>query len=146
MLTGHSVEAMWMVMEEALRRNDGKLFETLAGRFRHLLEMSWDYVFDGCGDGSFHVFDGKKHPQGPDYDVKTMWGHCEAMIGCMMILEHTGAVWVREWYERLRRYTLKVMPVPGHGVWRQAVDRFGKDVKRVGVSTKRKDNFHQRGI
>lgn len=35
------------------------------------------------------------------------------------------------------------MPVPGHGVWRQAVDRTGKDLKRAGVSTKRKDNFHQ---
>ena len=35
------------------------------------------------------------------------------------------------------------MPVPGLGVWRQAVDRQGKDLKRVGVSTKRKDNFHQ---
>jgi hypothetical protein len=31
----------------------------------------------------------------------------------------------------------------GHGVWRQAVDRSGKDVKRVGVSSKRKGNFHQ---
>ena len=35
------------------------------------------------------------------------------------------------------------MPVAAHGVWRQAVDRRGKDVKRVGISTKRKDNFHQ---
>ena len=31
----------------------------------------------------------------------------------------------------------------GHGVWRQAVDRRGKDLKRVGISTKRKGNFHQ---
>jgi len=72
-----------------------------------------------------------------------MWAHCDAMIACMMVLEHAGAAWARQWYERLRAYTLKVMPVPGHGVWRQAVDRSGKDLKRVGVSVKRKDNFHQ---
>ena len=35
------------------------------------------------------------------------------------------------------------MPVAGLPVWRQAVDRRGKDIKRVGISTKRKDNFHQ---
>jgi hypothetical protein len=31
----------------------------------------------------------------------------------------------------------------GHGVWRQAVDRQGNDLERVGVSAKRKGNFHQ---
>ena len=35
------------------------------------------------------------------------------------------------------------MPVAAHGVWRQAVDRRGNDVKRVATSTKRKDNDHQ---
>jgi len=38
---------------------------------------------------------------------------------------------------------LKTMANTGHGVWRQAVDRRGKDLKRVGISTKRKGNFHQ---
>ena len=56
---------------------------------------------------------------------------------------HTGARWAGEWYERLWTYALRVMPVPGHGVWRQAVDRYGKDIKRVGVSTRRKDNLYQ---
>lgn len=105
--------------------------------------MCWDYIFDGLADGNFHVFGTKTQPRGPEYDVKTMWAHCEAMVACLMVFEHTGAEWARQWYERLRAYTLKVMPVPGHGVWRQAVDRQGKDLKRVGVSTKRKDNFHQ---
>ena len=59
------------------------------------------------------------------------------------MLEYTGESWAKDWYDRARAFTLKTMPVPEHGVWRQAVDRFGKDVKRVGISTKRKDNFHQ---
>jgi len=137
MLTGHTVETLWIVMAEALRRGDRKLFDEAAGRIRRFLEMCWDHICDGWADGNFRV------ASGPDYSVKTMWAHCEAMIACLMIFEHTGAAWAREWYERLRAYTLKVMPVPGHGVWRQAVDRSGKDLKRVGVSTKRKDNFHQ---
>lgn len=143
MLTGHSVETLWIVMAEALRRGDRKLFDEAAGRIRRFLEICWDTVNGGWADGNFHVFGTKKQPRGPEYDVKTMWAHCEAMIACMMIIEHTGAAWASKWYERLRAYTLKVMPVPGHGVWRQAVDRSGKDLKRVGVSAKRKDNFHQ---
>ncbi len=143
MLTGHAIETLWLLMADALRRQDRQTFETAAGRVRHFLEMCWDYVFDGLADGNFHVFGTKTQPRGPEYDVKTMWAHCEAMVACLMVFEHTGATWAREWYERLRAYTLKVMPVSGHGVWRQAVDRTGKDLKRVGVSTKRKDNFHQ---
>jgi mannose/cellobiose epimerase-like protein (N-acyl-D-glucosamine 2-epimerase family) len=143
MFVGHSVETLWIVMAEALRRGDRKLFDEAAGRVRHFLELCWDRVHDGWADGNFHAVATNKHPRGPDYSVKTMWAHCDAMIACMMVLEHTDAAWAREWYERLRAYTLKVMPVSGHGVWRQAVDRSGKDLKRVGVSAKRKDNFHQ---
>jgi mannose/cellobiose epimerase-like protein (N-acyl-D-glucosamine 2-epimerase family) len=72
-----------------------------------------------------------------------MWAQCEAMVACMMILEHTGEAWAREHYEHVREFTLRTMPCPEHGVWRQAVDGFGMDVQRAGVSAKRKDNFHQ---
>jgi mannose/cellobiose epimerase-like protein (N-acyl-D-glucosamine 2-epimerase family) len=72
-----------------------------------------------------------------------MWAHCEILIACMMILEHTGEVWAKEWYERTRAYVLRTMANTGHGVWRQAVDRKGRNIDRVGVSTKRKGNFHQ---
>jgi len=143
MLTGHSVEALWLVMSEALRIKDRALFNMAKDRIRRLLEMCWDYVFGGWGDGDFFVFSTAKHGRGPDFDVKTMWAHCEAMLACMMILEYTAEAWAKEWYERLRAFALKTMPCAARGVWRQAVDRFGKDVKRVGVSTKRKDNFHQ---
>lgn len=137
MLTGHTVETLWIVMAEALRRGDKKLFDEAAGRVRRFLELCWDSVHGGFADGNYRV------GRGPDYGVKTMWAQCEAMIACMMVREQTGAAWAREWYDRLRAFTLKVMPVPGHGVWRQAVDRSGKDLKRIGVSAKRKDNFHQ---
>jgi N-acylglucosamine 2-epimerase len=143
MFTGHSIETLWIVMDEALRQRDRALFDRAAPRIRRLLEMSWDHVFTGLGDGNYRVFGDAKHPQGPDYSVKTMWAHCEAMIACMMILERAAQPWAGEWYERLRAFTLRTMPRPEHGVWRQAVDRLGKDVKRAGVSTKRKDNLHQ---
>jgi mannose/cellobiose epimerase-like protein (N-acyl-D-glucosamine 2-epimerase family) len=143
MLSGHSVETLWMIMDEARRRRDRTLFDTAKSRVRRILEMCWDHVFGGFGDGNFNVFGSQKHVQGPDFNVKTMWAQCEAMVASMLALQYTAEPWAADWYQRVRQYTLKTMPVPAHGVWRQAVDRFGKDVKRVGVSTTRKDNFHQ---
>ena len=142
MFAGHSLETMWIVLREALRSKDRGLFDTLVARIRRLLEMCWDYVFEGWGDSDYFVFNSAKHHQGPDFAVKTMWAHCEILVACLLVLEYTGQPWAAEWYDRARAFTLKTMPVAGCGVWRQAVDRLGKDVKRVGLSTKRKDNFH----
>ena len=60
-----------------------------------------------------------------------------------MILEHTGETWAKEFYERTRDYCIRTMADTGHGVWRQAVDRFGKNKQRPGITIYRKDNFHQ---
>jgi len=143
MFTGHALEALWIVMHEALRTKDRALFNTTKTRVRRLIEMCWDYVFDGWGDGNFFALDTPEHGRGPQFEVKTMWAHCEVLIACMTVLEYTGEVWAKEWYERTRDYLLGTMANTGHGVWRQAVDRRGNDLKRVGVSEKRKGNFHQ---
>lgn len=143
MFTGHSLEALWMVLDEALRCNDKKLFETCKNRIHHLIEMNWDYVFGGLCTENYYVFSSDGKCAGPAYDYKVMWAHCEMLIATMMILEHTGEIWAQEWYERGRKYCLKTMANTPHGVWRQATDRFGKDKKRPGISIYRKDNFHQ---
>jgi mannose/cellobiose epimerase-like protein (N-acyl-D-glucosamine 2-epimerase family) len=143
MFAGHALESLWIVMHEALRIRDRPLFDTTKARIRRLIEMCWDYVFDGWGDGNFFVHDMPEHRRGPQFEVKTMWAHCEILIATMTVLEYTGEVWAKEWYERARGYLLRTMANTGHGVWRQAVDRYGSEVKRVGVSEKRKGNFHQ---
>ena len=143
MFTGHSLEALWMVLAESIRRNDKQLFETCKKRIRHLIEMNWDYVFDGWCTQHYYVFNSEGKCQGPTYDLKVMWAHCELLISTMMVLEHTGETWAMEWYERGRDYCIKNMANTGCGVWRDAVDRFGRDKQRPGISIYRKDNFHQ---
>jgi N-acylglucosamine 2-epimerase len=142
-VTGHSIEALWMVMHEAIRTGDRALFDTCKTRSRRLIEMSWDYVYEGCGTNQFHVFGDSEHCQGPSFEIKNMWTHTEILIVCMTVLEYTGEVWAKEWYERTREYTLRTMANTGHGVWRQAVDRYGDDRQRSGISPYRKGNFHQ---
>jgi N-acylglucosamine 2-epimerase len=143
MFPGHSLETLWIVLHEALRIKDKHLFETLKGRIRRLIEMNWDYVFEGMGTEDYSVFSSEGKPQGPMFDLKVMWAQTELLIATLSILELTGETWAKEWYERGREYCLRTMADTGHGVWRQAVDRFGKDKKRPGISVYRKDNFHQ---
>ncbi len=139
---GHSLETMWMVMFEALRVRNGTTFYIAASRIRRIIEMSWDYIFDGFCDTGYDVFGTKDHPPGPVYDIKTMWAHTEVLISCLTTLEYTGNVWAKEWFERAWAYTMKTM-ITDHGVWRQAVDRLGKNKKRAGITIYRKGNFHQ---
>jgi len=143
MFAGHSIETLWIAMEAARQRGDRALFATASGRIRRILDLTCDRVGGGFADSNYFAVADARHPRGPDYSIKTMWAQCEAMVACMMILEHTGAAWARQHYEQIRAFTVRTMPRPEHGVWRQAVDRSGQDRQRAGVSTRRKDNFHQ---
>jgi mannose/cellobiose epimerase-like protein (N-acyl-D-glucosamine 2-epimerase family) len=143
MFPGHSLEAQWMVMDEAIRIKDFQLFGIMKNRIRRLIEMNWDYVFEGMGTDDFNVFGSDGKCPGTSFDIKVMWAHTELLLSTMMILEYTGETWALEWYERSREYCMKTMANTGNGVWRQAVDRLGIDKKRPGISIYRKDNFHQ---
>ena len=143
MYTGHYLETLWILLYEALRKHDKQLFGTVKNRIRRVIEMGWDYVFDGLGTENYYVFSSGGKCQGPDFDLKVMWAHTELLVATMTIMEYTGEIWAKEWYERGREYCLKTMANTGNGVWRQAVDRFGKDKQRSGISIYRKDNFHQ---
>jgi N-acylglucosamine 2-epimerase len=143
MYTGHYLETLWILLYEALRKKDQQLFGSVKKRIRRIIEMGWDYVFDGLGTENYYVFCSKGNCQGPEYDLKVMWAHTELLVATMTVLEYTGETWAKEWYERGKEYCLKNMANTGNGVWRQAVDRFGKDKKRPDISIYRKDNFHQ---
>jgi len=142
MYIGHAAETMWMIMFEAMRSNDTTLFEDAKNTVSRYIEMGWDYVFDGFGSEHYYVFDGPDRTVEKRYGIKTMWSHCELMIALMHIFEYTGDVWARLWYERVRSYAVEKFDT-GYGVWRQAVDRFGRETVRPGIPAKRKGNFHQ---
>ena len=141
MSPGHSVETLWMIMFDAIRTKDSGLFCEVANRFRHYLELGWDYAFEGFGDLHYWVYDGPGRTREKLYETKSMWSHTELMIGLMHIYEYTGEQWAKELYERVRTYALKAFDTD-YGVWRQAVDRYGNDKKRKTYSAKRKGNYH----
>jgi len=141
MYTGHSLETMWMVMFEAKRSGDTKLFTDAENLVKRYMEISWDYIFDGFGDGHYYVFDGPGRSRDMHYGIKTMWSHCEALIALLHIYELTGELWAKDWYERVWLYSIEAFSTP-NGVWKQAVDRFGGDMQRPGIPANRKGNYH----
>jgi len=143
MFTGHSIEVMWMLLHEAVRKKDEQLFDKISDRLKTLLDKSWDEEYDGIGSEHYFAIDREGYPRGQNYDMKTMWAHTEILIGCLTVLEYTGADWAADYYDKTFEFILRTMPKPQHGVWRQAVDRQGNDLKRPEFSIYRKGNFHQ---
>jgi mannose/cellobiose epimerase-like protein (N-acyl-D-glucosamine 2-epimerase family) len=143
MYAGHALEGCWMLMAEAERKGDAKLFDTATGRFKRVLKLCWDPIFDGFADTNFYAVKTGDHCAGPDFDEKTMWANCEILIGCMMLMEKRQDTWAAEWYKRAEDYLFAHHANTECGIWRQAVDRRGNDKTRVGISPYRKGNFHQ---
>ena len=135
--TGHSIENLWMLMFEATRRRDKKLFETFAAWFKRHVEIAWDDVYGG-------VFRNLQNVERNVWLVdKVLWLQEEVLIGSLFIYERTGAEWAREIFERMHKYVLEKYPLRSHGspLWMFASDRkvsyeaFLKMPKRV-------ENFH----
>ena len=45
--TGHAIETLWMIMDEALRTKDRKLFDLAGERLKRHVEVAWDDVYGG---------------------------------------------------------------------------------------------------
>ncbi len=129
--TGHGIETLWMVMDEALRRKDRGLFDDAARLFRRTLEVAWDDVYQGWYRGCRHV----------DENLwildKACWVQEEALVGLLMVIEHTGAQWAKDWFERGYTYVIDNFPLAEHGyaLWDLYPDRwvtFVEDFDRIG--------------
>lgn len=135
--TGHCLENLWMLMSEAARRRDEKLFDKLAEWLKRHVEVAWDDVYGG-------VF---RNLQNVDKNLwlvdKVLWAQEEVLIGSLYVIERTGAAWAKEVFDRMYAYIAAKYPLHRHGspLWMYASDRkatyeaFSKMPKRV-------ENFH----
>ncbi len=132
--TGHAIETLWMILYEALRRRDQKLFATAAARFRRHVEVAWDDVYGG-------VFRNLQHVDNNIWSVdKVLWAQEEVLIGSLCIYEHTGERWARDWFMRMFDYVQERYPLRRYGfpLWITSADRkvtFERHATRV-------ENYH----
>jgi len=108
---GHSVEALWMVMDEANRRQDEALWKTCAERIHHHLEAGWDYIYGGLSqwvnvDHPSYQWPVETPPgttqrlhfTGEYEYMKCLWCQNEVLVATLNVLERTGAAWAIEYY------------------------------------------------
>ncbi len=117
--TGHAIETLWMIMYEAARKKDAKLFSTAAERFRRHVEVAWDDVYGGVYAGLLNVDENRFETN------KVLWAQIEVLIGSLFVIEHTGAAWAREWFDRMYTYVITTYPLKKHGLpfWNNQGDR-----------------------
>ena len=132
---GHAIETLWMLLYEARRRGDEKLFDRGAELFRRHCEVARDRVYGG-------LLRNLKNVDQNDWTLdKTLFPHQEALIGSIFLVEHTGDLWATEFYSELFEYTrtkfsMRSIDSP---LWQVIGDR------QVTIDPKmtRAENYHQ---
>lgn len=135
--TGHCIETLWMVLHEAMRLKNEKLFASAAERFRRHVDVAWDDVYDG-------VF---RNLQNVDKNVwtldKVLWAQEEVLIGSLLVFEQTGADWAREMFDRTYNYVRATFSLKKYGspVWMYAGNR-KVEFEEFKTRPKRIENYH----
>ncbi len=134
---GHASEVLWMTLNELVRRKDKSLFDENAKRFRRNLEVAWDDVYGGVFIELNNVDENRFALE------KAGWGQMEDLVGLMIIIEHTGADWAKDWFDKLYTWTMANFPLKPHGLplWQDYTGRKAEFVK--GNNGRRAENYHQ---
>ncbi len=99
---GHSLEAMWFIMNLGVRLNDKSLVEKAIQIALKTAEFGWDQKHGGI----FYFMDRKGAPRVElEWDQKLWWVHIESMITMIKGYQLTGNEQCLEWFMRLHDYT-----------------------------------------
>ncbi len=120
---GHTIEAMWFIMDLAKRSNDTDLIEKAIAIMLDTLEFGWDSEFGGI----FYFKDIKGHPtQQLEWDQKLWWVHVEALVALAKAYQLTGDERCAAWFEKVHNYTWKNFRDPEYGEWFGYLNRRGE--------------------
>lgn len=120
---GHGIEAMWFVIDIALRRNDQALIKQAVSTILSILDYGWDTEYNGL----YYFMDAQGHPpQQLEWDQKLWWVHLEALVALSMAYRVTGLERCWEWYQKIHDYAWNHFPDPTHGEWYGYLNRQGK--------------------
>jgi N-acylglucosamine 2-epimerase len=120
---GHTIEAMWFMMDLGVRLNDKQLIEKATGIALRTLDYGWDKEFGGI----FYFMDIKNAPQQQlEWDQKLWWVHLEALVCMAKGYALTGNEQCLEWFEKLHDYSWDRFRDPEHGEWYAYLNRRGE--------------------
>ena len=120
---GHGIEAMWFMMDIAIRRNDKNLIERATQIILNILEYSWDDKYGGI----FYFMDAKGHPpQQLEWDQKLWWVHLESLVALSKAYQLTKNPEIKIWYDKIHDYSWNHFSDPENGEWFGYLNRQGE--------------------
>jgi N-acylglucosamine 2-epimerase len=125
---GHSLEALWFIMDLAEKENDQKLLKKCGQIALNILEYSWDQKHGGI----FYFLDVKGYPtQQLEWDQKLWWVHFESAIMCIKAYAHLGDSIFLEWFQKIHEYQWNHYRDPQFGEWFGYLNREGKPLLQL---------------
>lgn len=120
---GHSLEAMWFIMNLGVRSGDRKLIDKAVGIALRTAEFGWDKQYGGI----YYFMDRKGAPRLElEWDQKLWWVHLESMIAMIRGYQLTGSQECLTWFERLHDYTWSHFKDPEFPEWFGYLNRRGE--------------------
>jgi N-acylglucosamine 2-epimerase len=135
---GHSIEAMWFIMDLGVRLKRPELIEKATMIALNMVEYGWDKKHDGI----FYFLDRLGHPlQQLEWDQKLWWVHIESMITLLKGYQLTGSIACLTWFEKIHTYTWSHFKDTEYPEWYGYLNRQG-DVLLQLKGGKWKGCFH----
>lgn len=120
---GHTIEAMWFIMDLGKRLNDPSLVRKACDIMLNTLEYGWDKEFGGI----FYFLDVLGNPpQQLEWDQKLWWVHVEALVALSKGYELTGDIRCLQWFEKVHEYSWKHFRDEQYGEWYGYLNRRGE--------------------
>jgi N-acylglucosamine 2-epimerase len=120
---GHSIEAMWFIMDIARRRHDRQLIDRAVDIILSTLAFGWDDEYGGV----FYFLDAEgRPPQQLEWDQKLWWVHLETLVALAMGYRLTGREACWKWYEKVHEYAWPRFADPDYGEWFGYLNRRGE--------------------
>lgn len=120
---GHVNEAMWFMMDLAVRIKDKKLVDKCVEILLRNTENGWDKKYGGI----FYFLDIKGHAtQQLEWDQKLWWVHLETLIAMAKGYNLTGNAECYRWFETLHEYTWDHFKDPQYPEWFGYLNRQGE--------------------
>ena len=119
---GHTNEAMWFMMDLAVRNNDKSLIDKCIDILLRSTDNGWDKKHGGI----FYFLDIKGHPlQQLEWDQKLWWVHIETLISLAKAYRLTGNEACKNWFEIIHEYTWNHFKDPEYPEWFGYLNREG---------------------
>ena len=120
---GHSIEAMWFIMDLGVRLNRPELIDKAVEISLKMVKKGWDEKEGGI----FYFMDRLGYPpQQLEWDQKLWWVHLETMICMSKGYLLTGNKESLEWFERVHDYAWSHFKDPEYPEWFGYLNRKGE--------------------